>query len=63
MGIERITIERHVTLDELKAFAGKFGQLENTLSGAALKEAAAPFTDGDGAVAIPARTWTAAATA
>ena len=30
---------------------------------AALGEAAAPFTDGDGALAIPARTWTAAATA
>jgi SAM-dependent methyltransferase len=30
---------------------------------AALAEAAAPFTDGDGALAIPARTWTAAATA
>ena len=41
MGIERITIERQVTLDELKAFAGKFGQLEKTLSGDALKEAAA----------------------
>ncbi len=41
MGIERITIERHVTLDELKTFAGKFGQLEKTLSGDALKEAAA----------------------
>ena len=41
MGIERITIEKHVTLDELKVFAGKFGQLEKTLSGAALKEAAA----------------------
>jgi putative nucleotidyltransferase with HDIG domain len=41
MGIERVTIEKHVTLDELKAFAGKFGQLEKTLSGAALKEAAA----------------------
>lgn len=41
MGIERITIERHVTLDELKVFAGKFGQLEKTLSGTALKEAAA----------------------
>jgi putative nucleotidyltransferase with HDIG domain len=41
MGIERITIERHVTLDELKAFAGKFGQLEKTFSGAALREAAA----------------------
>ncbi|HET8953521.1 MAG TPA: methyltransferase domain-containing protein [Solirubrobacteraceae bacterium] len=38
---------------------------ENTVGEirAALKEAAAPFTDGDGAVAIPARTWTAAATA
>jgi putative nucleotidyltransferase with HDIG domain len=41
MGIERITIERPVTLDELKTFAGKFGQLEKTLSGGALKEAAA----------------------
>jgi putative nucleotidyltransferase with HDIG domain len=41
MGIDRITIERHVTLDELKAFAGKFGQLEKTLSGDALKRAAA----------------------
>ena len=41
MGIERITIERPVTLDELKAFADKFGQLEKTLSGDALKEAAA----------------------
>jgi len=30
---------------------------------AALREAAAPFTDGDGAIAIPARTWTAVATA
>jgi SAM-dependent methyltransferase len=30
---------------------------------AALAEAAAPFTDGDGAIAIPARTWTAVATA
>ena len=41
MGIERITIERQVTLDELKTFAGKFGHLEKTLSGDALKEAAA----------------------
>jgi hypothetical protein len=30
---------------------------------AALAEAAEPFTDGDGAIAIPARTWTAVATA
>ena len=30
---------------------------------AALGEAARPFTDGDGAIAIPARTWTAVATA
>ena len=30
---------------------------------AALAEAAGPFTDGDGAIAIPARTWTAVATA
>ena len=41
MGIERITIERHVTLEELKTFAGKFGQLEKTYSGTELKEAAA----------------------
>ena len=41
MGIERITIEHRVTLDELKAFAGKFGQLEKTHSGDALKESAA----------------------
>ena len=41
MGIERITIERQVPLDELKTFAGKFGQLEKTLSGDALKAAAA----------------------
>ena len=30
---------------------------------AALAEAAAPYTDGDGAIALPARTWTAVATA
>ena len=30
---------------------------------AALAEAAGPYTDGDGAIAIPARTWTAVATA
>jgi hypothetical protein len=30
---------------------------------AALTEQAAPFADGDGALAIPARTWTAVATA
>jgi len=30
---------------------------------AALADAAAPYTDGDGAINIPARTWTAAATA
>jgi putative nucleotidyltransferase with HDIG domain len=41
MGIERITIERRVTLDELKGFAVKFGQLEKTHSGDALKESAA----------------------
>ncbi len=40
IGIERVTIGRGVTLDELKRFAGKFGQLEKTLSGDALKEAA-----------------------
>ena len=41
LGIERITIERKVTLDELRTFAEKFGQLEKTLNGDALKEAAA----------------------
>ena len=41
LGIERVTISRAVTIDELKEFAGKFGQLEKTLSGDALKEAAA----------------------
>ena len=41
LGIERITIEKKVTLDELKAFADKFGHLEKTLSGDALKDAAA----------------------
>jgi putative nucleotidyltransferase with HDIG domain len=41
LGIERITIARPVTLEELKVFAAKFGQLEKTLSGKALKEAAA----------------------
>jgi putative nucleotidyltransferase with HDIG domain len=41
LGIERITISRAVTLEELKAFAGKFGHLEKTLSGDALKQAAA----------------------
>ena len=30
---------------------------------AAMAEAAGPYTDGDGAIAIPARTWTAVATA
>ncbi len=41
LGIERITISRPVTPDELKDFAGKFGQIEKTLSGNALKDAAA----------------------
>jgi putative nucleotidyltransferase with HDIG domain len=41
LGIERITIARKVSLDELKEFAKKFGQLEKTHSGDALKEAAA----------------------
>jgi putative nucleotidyltransferase with HDIG domain len=41
MGVERITFDRQVTRDELKAFAAKFGQLEKTLAGDALKEAAA----------------------
>jgi hypothetical protein len=30
---------------------------------AAMAGAAGPYTDGDGAIAIPARTWTAVATA
>ncbi|HET9468318.1 MAG TPA: hypothetical protein VFO48_07900, partial [Vicinamibacterales bacterium] len=47
MGIERITIERQVTLDELKAFAGKFGQLEKTLGGDELKKAAAQLESGN----------------
>jgi putative nucleotidyltransferase with HDIG domain len=41
LGIERVTIASAVTLDELKTFAGRFGQLEKTLSGDALKAAAA----------------------
>ena len=41
LGIERITIDRQVTLDELKAFAATFGRLEKTLIGDALNEAAA----------------------
>ena len=41
MGIERITIERPVTLEELRTFAGGFAQLEKTLSGNSLKDAAA----------------------
>src|SRR5688572_32554155 len=40
MGIERITIERQVNLEELRAFAGKFAQLEKALGGTALKDAA-----------------------
>lgn len=40
MGVERITIDSRVTLDELRGFAGKFGQLEKTLAGDALREAA-----------------------
>src|SRR5438105_8983251 len=31
MGIERITMTRDVTLDEIKTFIGKFGELEKTL--------------------------------
>ncbi len=41
LGIERITIARQVTMDELKVFANKFGQLEKALPGEATKEAAA----------------------
>ncbi len=41
LGIERVTITNKVTLDELKAFAERFGTLEKTHAGEALKEAAA----------------------
>lgn len=40
LGIERVTIARGVTIDELKAFVAKFGQLEKT-AGASQKDAAA----------------------
>ncbi len=40
MGVERITIDRAVTLDELRGFAGRFAQLEKTFSGNELKDAA-----------------------
>jgi putative nucleotidyltransferase with HDIG domain len=40
LGIERITIAPQVTLDELKAFASKFGQLEKTFTDGALRAAA-----------------------
>jgi SAM-dependent methyltransferase len=54
------------TRDMSMRFAGATAGLDETTLAeirAALAEAAAPFTDGEGAVAIPARTWTAAATA
>ena len=48
----------------------RFADATATLGGATkaeiqavMAEAAAPFTDGDGAIALPARTWTAVATA
>ena len=41
MGIERVTIQRQVTLDELKEFAAKFGHFEKSLTGDALRDAAA----------------------
>jgi SAM-dependent methyltransferase len=54
------------TRDMSMRFADATAGLDETTRAeirAALEEAAAPFTDGDGALAIPARTWTAAATA
>ena len=41
LGIEKITITRPVTLEELKEFAGKFGDLEKKFTGQELKESAA----------------------
>jgi putative nucleotidyltransferase with HDIG domain len=41
LGIERITIGRDVTLDELRAFVGKFGQIENAIGRDNKKETAA----------------------
>ena len=41
LGIERISIANGVTVEELQAFASKFGQLETIHTGSALKEAAA----------------------
>ena len=40
MGIERITMTRDVTLDEIKTFIGKFGELEKTLGRAEQDELA-----------------------
>jgi putative nucleotidyltransferase with HDIG domain len=40
LGIEKITITRPVTLEELKEFAGRFGDLEKKLTGQELKESA-----------------------
>jgi putative nucleotidyltransferase with HDIG domain len=41
LGIERVTISRAVTVDEIRAFAGKFAQLEKTPAGDALQDAMA----------------------
>jgi putative nucleotidyltransferase with HDIG domain len=38
MGIERITITRDVTLDELRTFIGRFGEAERTISSGATPE-------------------------
>ena len=54
------------TRDLSMRFADATASLDEATRGevrAALGEAAGPFTDGDGAIAIPARTWTAVATA
>ena len=41
LGIERVSIDNGVSIAELQAFATKFGQLEKTHTGTALKESAA----------------------
>jgi putative nucleotidyltransferase with HDIG domain len=41
LGIERITFTRDVTIDELRAFVGKFGQLEKTTPGGGPQDVAA----------------------
>ena len=53
---------RDVSMRFADATAGIDGATKGEIQ-AALAEAAAPFTDDDGAIAFPARTWTAVATA